>query len=173
MSPRGGVRNHLDATYMTRPENIPALNKGMVRVGSWQELGASAQAVRHAVFVEEQRIPTELERDPADAGCLHVVAFDEVGQPVGTGRLLPQPDGVLKLGRLAVLKEWRGRGVGRALLQALLEAARAQGAREVMLHAQQSAASFYLEAGFEPRGEEFMEAGIPHLEMVLLLKRGE
>lgn len=144
-----------------------------IEIGSWQVLGEAAQVVRHAVFVEEQRIPAELERDPADAGCIHAVAFDANGQAVGTGRLLPLPDGVMKLGRLAVLRSWRGRRVGQALLQALLDAARGQGAREVMLHAQQSAASFYLEAGFEPRGEEFMEAGIPHLEMVLELKSGE
>ena len=146
---------------------------GRIEVGRWQVLGKAAQAVRHAVFVEEQRIPAELERDPADAGCVHAVAFNAAGQPVGTGRLLPLPDGVMKLGRLAVLSAWRGRGVGQALLQALLDAARGQGAREVMLHAQQSAASFYLGAGFEPRGEEFMEAGIPHLEMVLGLKDGD
>lgn len=144
-----------------------------IEIGNWQVLAEAAQAVRHAVFVEEQRIPAELERDPADAGCIHAVAFDAAGQPVGTGRLLPLPDGVMKLGRLAVLRSWRGRRVGQALLQALLDAARGQGAHEVMLHAQQSAASFYLEAGFKPRGEEFMEAGIPHLEMVLGLKDGD
>ncbi len=148
-------------------------NKVRVETNSWQVLGNAAQGIRHAVFVEEQRIPAELERDPADTGCIHAVAFDADGQPMGTGRLLPLPDGVMKLGRLAVLRSWRGRGVGQALLQALLDAARGQGAREVMLHAQQSAASFYLEAGFQPRGEEFMEAGIPHLEMVLALKSGE
>ena len=144
-----------------------------IEIGRWQVLKKAAQAVRHAVFVEEQRIPAELERDPADAGCVHAVVFNAAGQAVGTGRLLPLPDGVMKLGRLAVLRSWRGRGVGQALLQALLDAAREQGAREVMLHAQQSAASFYLEAGFKPRGEEFMEAGIPHLEMVLELKSGD
>ena len=93
-----------------------------IRVASWQELEKAAQAIRHAVFVEEQRIPAELERDPADAGCVHAVAFDAAGQGVGTGRLLPMPDGVMKLGRLAVLRFWRGRGVGPALLRALLEA---------------------------------------------------
>ncbi|WP_157266236.1 GNAT family N-acetyltransferase [Azohydromonas aeria] len=158
---------------MNIPEQIFPSDPTRLRTGSWQELGPAAQSVRHAVFVEEQRIPAELERDPADAGCLHAVAFDAQGRPVGTGRLLPQPGGVLKLGRLAVLKAWRGRGVGQALLRALLDAARAQGAREVMLHAQQSAASFYLPAGFEARGEEFMEAGIPHIEMALALRPGQ
>ena len=75
-----------------------------VRTGSWQELGQSAQWIRQAVFVEEQRIPAELERDPADAGCLHAVAFDADGTALGTGRLLPLADGVMKLGRLAVLR---------------------------------------------------------------------
>lgn len=140
-----------------------------LRVGDWAALGAAAQAVRHAVFVAEQGIPAELERDPADAGCLHAVAFDGEGAAVGTGRLLPQPGRVLKLGRMAVLPAWRGRGVGAALLQALLAAARAQGAREVMLHAQGSAVGFYLGAGFEPRGGTFMEAGLLHQEMVMRL----
>lgn len=143
-----------------------------IRVASWQDVGEAAQAVRQAVFVEEQRLPAALERDPADAGCVHAVAFDAAGQAVGTGRLRPLPDGVMQLGRLAVLRSWRGRGVGQALLQALLEAACARGAREVMLHAQQSAASFYLDAGFELRGEEFVEAGIAHQEMVLRLGEG-
>jgi predicted GNAT family N-acyltransferase len=143
-----------------------------IRTGRWQDLGGQAQTVRHAVFVEEQRIPAELERDPADGGCVHAVALDAAGQAVGTGRLLPLAEGVMKLGRLAVLRSQRGHGVGQALLAALLEAARGQGAREVMLHAQQSAASFYLAAGFEVRGEEFIEAGIPHVEMALALGGG-
>jgi predicted GNAT family N-acyltransferase len=143
-----------------------------IRIGRWQDFGNLAQAVRHAVFVEEQRIPAELERDSADGGCIHAVALDTDGQAVGTGRLLPLADGVMKLGRLAVLRSQRGRGVGQALLAALLETARGQGAREVMLHAQQSAISFYLAAGFEVRGEEFTEAGIPHVEMALALGGG-
>ncbi len=147
--------------------------KARIEIDSWQVLGEAAQAVRHAVFVEEQRIPAELERDPADAGCIHAVAFDTDGQAVGTGRLLPLPDRVMKLGRLVVLRSWRGRRVGQALLQALLDTARRRGACEVMLHAQQSATSFYLGAGFKPSGEEFMEADIPHLEMVLELKKGD
>ncbi|NML17405.1 GNAT family N-acetyltransferase [Azohydromonas caseinilytica] len=144
-----------------------------VRTGSWQQLGSAAQAIRQAVFVEEQGIPAQLERDPADTGCLHAVAFDAAGQAVGTGRLLPLPDGVMKLGRLAVLRSQRGQGVGQVLLQALLDAAHAQGAREVMLHAQQSAASFYLPAGFTVRGDEFIEAGLPHVEMVLVLDQDQ
>lgn len=155
---------------MIMNDSTSSICDARIDIGSWQVLGETAQAVRHAVFVEEQRIPAELERDAADAGCIHAVAFDSAGQAVGTGRLLPLPDGVMKLGRLAVRRSWRGRRVGQALLQGLLDAARGQGAREVMLHAQRSAASFYLDAGFGPRGEEFMEAGIPHLEMALELK---
>lgn len=159
----------LHATYKIFPNQSFPAAEITVLTGSWQALGADAQAVRHAVFVAEQGIPADLERDLADAGCIHVLARDGVGQALGTGRLLPQPDGVLKLGRLAVLASQRGRGVGQALLDALLKAARAQGSREVVLHAQQSAASFYLAAGFQPRGEAFMEAGIPHQEMALPL----
>jgi predicted GNAT family N-acyltransferase len=158
-----------DATYKIYSTDCLDNGNITIRTGSWQELGQAAQAIRHAVFVVEQRIPAELERDPADAGCVHVVAVDVNGQAVGTGRLLPLDDGVMKLGRLAVLPSQRDRGVGHAMLTALLQAARGQGAREVMLHAQQSAISFYAEAGFAARGEAFMEAGIPHLEMVLAL----
>jgi predicted GNAT family N-acyltransferase len=157
------------ATYRVDPNPSNERDAFTLRVDAWQVLGEAARAVRQAVFVEEQRIPAELERDAADAGCVHAVAFDAQGQALGTGRLLPLPEGVMKLGRLAVLRSQRGRGVGQALLQALLAAARAEGARTVMLHAQQSAASFYLAAGFQPHGDEFMEAGIPHLEMVLAL----
>lgn len=157
------------ATYKIFSNQVFPEAEITVITGSWQDLGEPAQTVRHAVFVAEQGIPADLERDPADAGCIHVLARDGAGQALGTGRLLPLGDGVMKLGRLAVLASQRGRGVGQALLDALLKAARAQGAREVVLHAQQSAASFYLAAGFQPRGEEFMEAGIPHLEMALPL----
>jgi predicted GNAT family N-acyltransferase len=157
------------ATYRIQASPTSQPTEITVLVASWQELGEAAQAIRHAVFVEEQRIPADLERDPADAGCLHALAVDAAGQALGTGRLLPLADGVMKLGRLAVLASQRGRGVGQALLHALLEVARAQGAREVMLHTQQSAASFYLAVGFEVRGQEFTEAGIPHVEMALLL----
>jgi predicted GNAT family N-acyltransferase len=117
------------------------------------------------VFVLEQRVPADLERDPLDPDCRHVLARDATGRPIGTGRLTP--DG--RIGRMAVLRERRGQGVGAALLEALLEVARARGLPEVHLHAQQHARGFYARHGFEVEGSPFEEAGIPHIGMRMKL----
>ncbi|HNU12273.1 MAG TPA: GNAT family N-acetyltransferase [Rubrivivax sp.] len=137
-----------------------------VRLGSWADLQHDAGPIRTAVFVEEQGIPAEMEWDAADAGCLHAVAYNRLGVPLATGRLLEHVPGTAKIGRMAVLSSVRGGGIGRAVLDALMDAARARGDREVLLHAQTSAAPFYLRAGFQPRGPQFDEAGIAHVEMV-------
>jgi YbgC/YbaW family acyl-CoA thioester hydrolase len=140
-----------------------------VRVGSWAELQQPAQAIRTEVFVREQQIPAEMEWDEADASCVHAVAFNRFGMPLATGRLLEHVPGVAKIGRMAVLGPMRGTRVGRAVLDALMKAARDRGDREVLLHAQTSAAGFYSRAGYVTRGDEFEEAGIPHVEMVRTL----
>jgi len=137
-----------------------------VRVGPWDELGREAQKIRAAVFIDEQKIPAEMEWDAADAGCLHAVAYNRFGMPLATGRLLEHVPGTAKIGRMAVLPAMRGGHIGRAVLDALMAQARARGDREVLLHAQLSAAPFYLRAGFQPRGPQFDEAGIAHVEMV-------
>lgn len=140
-----------------------------VRVGSWDELGRDARKIRTEVFVQEQRIPADMEWDAADASCIHAVAYNRFGVALATGRLLQHVPGVAKIGRMAVSRVMRGSGVGRHVLEALMKAARARGDREVLLHAQASAANFYARAGFSPRGPEFDEAGIPHVEMVRAL----
>ena len=140
-----------------------------VRVGDWAMLGRDASALRTAVFVEEQRIPAEMEWDAADAECVHAVAYNRLGLPLATGRLLQHVPGVAKIGRMAVSQAVRSSGVGREVLDALMKAARARGDHEVLLHAQTSAAPFYARAGFTPRGAEFEEAGIPHVEMTRAL----
>lgn len=117
--------------------------------------------VRETVFVAEQQVPLEEEWDEIDPQCQHVLARDADNRPIGTGRLTPQH----KIGRMAVLKEWRGRGVGDALLLALIDAARARGWTEVGLNAQVQAMAFYARHGFEPVGPRFMEAGIEHQAM--------
>jgi YbgC/YbaW family acyl-CoA thioester hydrolase len=137
-----------------------------VRIGAWDELGREAGAIRTKVFVDEQKIPAELEWDAADAVCVHAVAYNRFGLPLATGRLLEHVPGVAKIGRMAVLPAMRGSRVGRAVLDALMQAARERGDREALLHAQLSAAPFYTRAGFVPRGPQFEEAGIPHVEMV-------
>ncbi|HEV7912572.1 MAG TPA: YbgC/FadM family acyl-CoA thioesterase [Albitalea sp.] len=140
-----------------------------VRVGSWAELGRDAQAIRTAVFVDEQKIPAEMEWDEADAGCVHAVAVNRFGVPLATGRLLGHGPGIAKIGRMAVAQAMRGSRVGRSVLDALMQAARERGDREVVLHAQLSAAPFYARAGFSERGAVFDEAGIPHIEMAKAL----
>jgi len=123
------------------------------------------RAVREPVFVEEQKVPLDMEWDELDPKCRHVIARDDQHKPIGTGRLTPEH----KIGRMAVLKEWRGRGVGAALLLALVEQARELGLPEVSLHAQVDAIPFYEKFGFERYGERFEEAGIQHQSMRLAL----
>ncbi|MBS1176901.1 MAG: 4-hydroxybenzoyl-CoA thioesterase [Proteobacteria bacterium] len=140
-----------------------------VRLGTWDEIGREAQVIRTAVFVQEQQIPADMEWDAADASCVHAVAYNRFGMALGTGRLLEHSPGVAKIGRMAVLQILRGADIGRALLDALLDCARQRGEREVLLHAQSSAAGFYARAGFMTRGSPFEEAGIAHVEMVRAL----
>jgi len=140
-----------------------------VRLGAWAEFGNDARAIRQRVFIDEQRIPAALEWDDADAACVHALAVNRWGLALGTGRLLTPAPGVAQIGRMAVLGAMRGSGVGRALLSALVDAARQRGDREVLLHAQASAVPFYARAGFAERGAPFDEAGIPHVEMVRAL----
>lgn len=119
------------------------------------------RAVREPVFVQEQQVPIELEWDAFDPQCVHVLARDRTGRPIGTGRLTPER----KIGRMAVLREWRGKGVGEAMLRALLDEAAHHRLPEVRLHAQVSALRFYAKHGFVPIGDRFMEAGIEHQTM--------
>jgi predicted GNAT family N-acyltransferase len=131
-----------------------------VRLGSWNELSAQASPIRFTVFVDEQKVPVELELDEFDPLSCHALALagDEA---IGTGRLLP--DG--HIGRMAVLAGWRGRGVGALLLQALIDEAQRRGMTRVVLNAQTHALGFYARFGFVPEGEEYEEAGLPHRTM--------
>ncbi len=140
-----------------------------VRTGSWTELGRDASAIRTRVFVEEQRIPADMEWDEADAGALHAVAYNRLGQPVATGRLLQAGPGVARIGRMAVHQVLRGSGLGRQVLEAMAQAAAQRGDSQVVLHAQRSAEDFYRRLGFQAQGEPFEEAGIPHIEMAAAL----
>lgn len=117
--------------------------------------------IREAVFVVEQGVPLAIERDEWDARAEHALACDDQGRAIGTGRLLP--DG--HIGRMAVLREHRGRGVGGQILAALLERARERGMTRVVLNAQTHAMPFYARHGFVAFGDEFAEAGIPHVAM--------
>ena len=127
----------------------------------WLVRSADLMAVRNAVFVDEQGVSPTLESDGRDADASHFLATDEAGNPIGTARLLA--DG--QIGRIAVLPEFRRRGIGRRLLNLAMDSARLRGDRRVWLHAQIEARDLYLEAGFRVTGERFMEAGIPHIAM--------
>jgi YbgC/YbaW family acyl-CoA thioester hydrolase len=140
-----------------------------VRRGDWATLGGHAEPIRRVVFTQEQGIDAALDSDGADEGAVHVVAFNRVGTALGTGRLTRQPDGVGKIGRMAVVASLRGSSVGRQMLDALVTAARQRGDARVMLHAQASAVGFYRRLGWQPQGASFVEAGIEHQEMVLAL----
>ncbi len=126
----------------------------------WDEARAHAAPIRFEVFVEEQGVPREIELDRDDARSLHALAFEQE-KAVATARLLP--DG--HIGRMAVLRPWRGQGIGGAMLQRLMAAARARGDREVVLAAQVRAVPFYKAHGFVETGAEYLAAGIPHQDM--------
>lgn len=119
------------------------------------------RVVREQVFVVEQQVPPEIELDELDPLCRHALARDLEGKPIGTGRLTPQHS----IGRLSVLQEWRGHGVGEALLQTLVDLARSLGYPVIQLHAQVSAIGFYEKFAFECVGGEYLEAGILHRNM--------
>ena len=140
-----------------------------IEIGEWPLMQAAAQAVRTAVFVQEQGIAPEDECDAEDATALHAVLFDVNGQPLGNARLLQPSANVAKVGRMAVLKEARGQGYGARLLHALIGCARERDHKEVRLSAQRTAESFYAAHGFAVSGEPFDEVGIPHVEMQLAL----
>ena len=133
----------------------------LIKLLGWDEARAHASPIRFTVFCEEQGVPREIELDEHDAACVHALAF-EGSKAVGTARLLP--DG--HIGRMAVLKEWRGQGIGGFMLTRLMARARERGDREVVLSAQTHAVPFYRAHGFVPRGGEYMEAGIRHQEML-------
>lgn len=129
---------------------------------------SDAFAVRRAVFIEEQAVPEELELDEFDhdASTIHFVARNAGGQPVGTARIRPYgTSDAVKVERVAVLRDWRGTGLGRRLMAALESEARSTGYRLAKLNAQTHARAFYEGLGYEPRGDLFMEANIEHIAM--------
>jgi len=138
-----------------------------VEIADWSrtEQRQALLDLRDTVFIQEQGVPEQRERDGLDIDCWHVLARDEAGQPIGCGRLSPAH----KIGRMAVLPDWRGQGVGAALLRELVSRASTQGWSEVTLDAQVNAVGFYECAGFVAHGEEFEDAGLGHRSMRLAL----
>ena len=136
-----------------------------VRVSTWAEQGAAAQAMRHAVFAAEQGLAADLMADENDGVAVHAMAFNRFGLALASGRLLPSTDGVARIGRMATVATVRGAGLGAAVLQSLMQTARARGDREILLQAQHSAVRFYQRAGFVEQRTVYQEAGIPHQDM--------
>lgn len=132
-----------------------------IELGDWATLRPWAEPIRTRVFVDEQKVPAEMELDEWDPHCVHAIAFDGEGAATGTGRLLP--DG--HIGRMAVLPAARGAGVGSALLTALMDEARRRGHRAVALSAQTHAVAFYQRHGYAVCSGEYLDAGIPHVDM--------
>lgn len=148
---------------------LPAYEAGEpvldLRLGDWATLGAAAQRIRQAVFVEEQGIAAHLVVDEADAGAVHAVACNRLGLPVASGRLLQPSPGVAQVGRMAVLSALRGADFGRDVLHMLMQAAARRGDSEVMLQAQTGAVGFYERFGFRREGPVFEAAGVAHQTM--------
>ena len=137
-----------------------------VQAVDYPSQSAALHAIRQRVFVHGQGIDPALERDSADAGAVHVLAMAADGQWVGTGRLVIDAAGEHgRIGRMAVLPDWRGQGVGAAMLQRLEQQARQRGVSRLQLHAQLPALALYLRAGWLPCGPQFDEAGLPHLPL--------
>ena len=137
-----------------------------VRLCGWADAAGALRDVRRAVFVVEQGVPEALEFDAADLASIHALAQDAAGAPIGCARLLA--DG--HVGRVAVLAQWRGRGVGRALMRALIARAAARGDATVIVNAQVQAMPFYARDGFVATGDAFLEAGIAHRVMTRTLR---
>jgi predicted GNAT family N-acyltransferase len=131
-------------------------------ITDYQSHETDIRTIRDQVFLIEQQVPPHEELDDRDAVCLHVVVY-ESDVPVGTGRLDVEKGG--KIGRIAVLSEHRCRGIGRQIMQALVDAATERQLDRIWFHAQLSAVPFYERLGYQPCGEEFVEAGIPHILM--------
>ena len=138
-----------------------------VRVASSGADAQGAFAVRREVFILEQGVPPELERDDADDSAVHVVASDGAAI-VGTARLTR--DGEARIGRVAVLPAWRRRGIAGLLLAALEEEARRLGIEEVSLHSQTYVQELYERHGYGVTGPGFVEAGIDHVPMAKRLR---
>lgn len=132
-----------------------------IQILDWTQAKPLAEVIRRRVFIEEQQVPESEEWDRWDSFAVHVLAIRD-GQAIGTARLTREG----KIGRMAVLPGYRGRGIGQTLLLTLLDVASERGMQSLALHAQTHAVDFYARHGFEAEGEEFMEAGIPHLRMV-------
>jgi predicted GNAT family N-acyltransferase len=143
-------------------------NSFTVSLVPWQDGEPLLKSIRDAVFIKEQGVPAELEWDGLDEGCRHALALSHKGDAIGCGRMLA--DG--HIGRISVLPLWRKQKVGTAIMEALLNYARAHDYKQVDVDAQTYAVPFYRKFDFIEEGEAFMDAGLPHIKMRLKLLSG-
>jgi predicted GNAT family N-acyltransferase len=140
-------------------------NPFTVSLVSWHDGQPLLKYIRERVFITEQGVPAELEWDGLDDGARHALAISHQGDAIGCGRMLPSGH----IGRIAVLPQWRKQKVGTAVMEALLNYARIHGYKDVDVDAQTYAMPFYRGFEFVERGEVFMDAGLPHIKMLLKL----
>lgn len=143
-----------------------------IRQATWDDDEQALRLVRQRVFIDEQEVPPPEEWDGRDEGSLHLLAEDEAGRPVACARLWQRPDGWTQVGRMAVLRDWRGRGLGAALMEEALAMARRKDWRRLRLDAQTHALGFYARFGFVAEGPVFLDAGIPHRLMKRIVEAG-
>lgn len=136
-----------------------------IRAGRWDELQNDAKLIREQVFIQEQQIAVEDEWDAEDAVSLHFVVYDQ-DQPIATARLLQNNS----VGRVAVLKSHRGVGIGKLLMQQIIQQAKHEQREFLKLSSQVYAMQFYTGLGFKVEGEQYLDCGIPHIDMRLLFK---
>ncbi len=137
------------------------MSKVHVRLADWHKDNAALRRIREAVFINEQSVAPELEWDSEDSQAIHFLALED-DYPIGTARLLS--DG--HIGRASVLLDWRGLKVGERLMQAAIAEAEQRGLRQQRLSAQVHATAFYERLGFRIVSDEYLEAGIPHVDML-------
>ncbi len=123
-----------------------------------------AHAIRRAVFIEEQGVDERAEMDGTDASCVHLVAYDDSGAPAATGRIMITGDAFI-IERVAVMPEYRGQHYGVLIMQTLVHACYIMGGERQEVHARKHLRGFYERLGFSACGEEYIEAGIPHINM--------
>ena len=141
-----------------------------ILIKPWVEAQASAFLVRQEVFIQEQKVPEELELDEFDPLAAHALAWQD-GLCMGTGRLVDLGGGQAQIGRMAVLAPFRNQGIGSLLLEKLITLASSRGMKSIVLHSQVAAIPFYEKQGFKAQGSTYDEAGIPHRNMMLVLPK--
>lgn len=148
-------------TALFYEENI--MSKFNIVSGDWEILKQDAQYIRESVFIQEQQIDAAEEWDDQDSISLHFVVYDDL-KPIATARLLKNNS----IGRVAVLKEYRGQGTGQLLMLEIIAQAKIEKRKVLKLSSQVHAIAFYERLGFSVQGEQYLDCGIPHIDMHLI-----